>query len=82
MIILLSIFRASMIVFGSVILSGLATIVLLSLPNGLIEGYGIYLTIQKTLKRSVTMRDLLTIYLLFFIAAVIEVGFIQLLLLL
>ncbi len=79
MIILLSIFRASTIVFGSVILSGLATILLLSLPNGLIEGYGIYLTIQKTLKRSMVTRDLLTIYLLFFIAAVVEVGFIQLL---
>ncbi len=79
MIILLSIFRASTIVFGGVILSGLATVLLLSLPNGLIEGYGIYLTIQKTLKRSMVMRDLLTIYLLFLIAAVVEVGFIQLL---
>ncbi|MDH5448586.1 MAG: hypothetical protein OEY24_01975 [Candidatus Bathyarchaeota archaeon] len=81
MIILLSIFRASMIVFGTVFINGLTTVVLLSLPNGLIEGYGIYLTIQKTLKRSMTMRDLLVIYLLFFIAAVVEVGFIQLLLL-
>lgn len=81
MIILLSIFRASMIVFGTVFISGLATVVLLSLPNGLIEGYGIYLTIQKTLKRSMTMQDLLVIYLLFFIAAMVEVGFIQLLLL-
>lgn len=79
MIILLSIFRASTIVFGSVVLSGLAIIVLLSLPNGIIEGYGIYLTIQKTLRRNMTMRDLLTIYLLFFVAAVVEVGFIQLL---
>jgi hypothetical protein len=81
MIILLSIFRASMIVFGTVFISGLATVVLLSLPNGLIEGYGIYLTIQKTLKRTMTMRNLLMIYLLFFIAAAVEVGFIQLLLL-
>lgn len=79
MIILLSIFRASMIVFGSVFVSGLATVVLLSLPNGIIEGYGIYLTIQKTLNRSISMSDLLAIYLLFLIAAVVEVGFIQLL---
>ncbi len=79
MIILLSIFRASMIVFGSVFVGGLATVLLLSLPNGIIEGYGIYLTIQKTLKRTMSMRDLLAIYLLFLIAAVVEVGFIQLL---
>jgi hypothetical protein len=79
MIILLSIFRASMIVFGSVVLSSLATVVLLSLPNGIIEGYGIYLTIQKTLSRSMTLKDLFAIYLLFFVAAVVEVGFIQLL---
>lgn len=80
MIILLSILRASMIVFGSVVLSDLVIVVLLSLPNGLIEGYGIYLTIQKTLRRSLTLRDLFTIYLLFFIAAVIEVALIHLLL--
>ena len=81
MIVLLSIFRVSMIVFGSVVLSGLVTVVMLTLPNGLIEGYGIYLTIQKTLSRSMTMKSLLTIYLLFFVAAAVEVGFIQLLLL-
>jgi hypothetical protein len=80
MIVLLSIFRASTIIFGSVILSGLTTIVLLSLPNGIIEGYGIYLTIQKTLKRSMAMRDLGAIYLLFLVGAIIEVGFINLLL--
>ena len=80
MIILLSILRASMIVFGSVVMSGLATFVLLSLPNGIIEGYGIYLTIKETLRRSMTLRILLTIYILFFFAAIVEVGFIQLLL--
>lgn len=69
-----------MIVFGSVILSGLATFVLLSLPNGIIEGYGIYLTIKDTLRRSMNLGSLLAIYLLFLIAAVVEVGFIQLLL--
>ncbi|MGB9135033.1 MAG: hypothetical protein WCC63_05570 [Candidatus Bathyarchaeia archaeon] len=79
MIILLSILRASTIVFGSVALNGLAVVLLLSLPNGIIEGYGIYLTIQKTLKRNMMMKDLLTIYLLFFIAAIVEVGFVQLL---
>jgi len=80
MIILLSIFRASMIVFGTVALGNLAMFVLLSLPNGILEGYGIYLTIRKTLSRNMTIRALAIIYLLFLIAAVIEVGFIQLLL--
>jgi hypothetical protein len=79
MIILLSIFRASTIVYGSVALSGLAAVLLLSLPNGIVEGYGIYLTIQKTLGRSMTMKGLLAIYMLFFIAALVEVGFVQLL---
>ena len=79
MIILISIFRASTIVFGSVALNSLAVVLLLSLPNGIIEGYGIYLTIQKTLRRNMTMKDLLTVYLLFFIAAAVEVGFVQLL---
>ena len=80
MIILLSILRASMIVYGKVALAGLAVVLLLSIPNGIIEGYGIYLTIQKTLGRSMMMKDLLTIYLLFLIAAVVEVGFVQLIL--
>ncbi len=79
MIIFLSILRSSMVVFGSVVLNGLALIILLSLPNGIIEGYGIYLTIQKTLKRSIALRDLLIIYTLFFVAALVEVWFIQLL---
>lgn len=80
MIIFLSIIRASMIVFGTVVLGNLAMFVMLSLPNGIIEGYGIYLTIRKTLSRNMTIRALAIIYLLFLIAAVVEVGFIQLLL--
>jgi hypothetical protein len=79
MIVLLSIFRASTIALGGVIINALATIILLSLPSGIIEAYGIYLTIQKTLKRTMTLTDLLTIYLLLLIAAVVEVGFIHLL---
>jgi hypothetical protein len=79
MIIVLSILRTSTIVFGSITLNGLALILLLSLPHGIIEGYGIYLTIQKTLQRTMTMRTLLAIYVLFFLAAIIEVTFVQLL---
>ena len=79
MIIVLSILRASTLVFGSVALNGLAVALLLSLPNGIVEGYGIYLTIQRTLKRNMTIRALLGIYLVFLLAAIVEVGFVQLL---
>ena len=47
--------------------------------NGIIETYGIYLTIKETLNRTITSKTLALIYGLFFIAALIEVGFTQLL---
>ena len=46
---------------------------------GIVEGYGIYLTIKKTLSRSMSTKDLIYIYGIFLIAAMIEVGFINLL---
>jgi hypothetical protein len=55
-------------------------VILLSLPAGLIEGYGIYQAIKKTLKKSLQTRDLALIYTIFLIAAVVEVGFVQILL--
>jgi len=79
MILLISIFRTSMLVYGQVFVETLPLVVLLSAPNGIIEGYGIFQTIEKTLKRTMTMKDLAIIYALFFVAAVIEVGYIQLL---
>ena len=57
----------------------LVFVVLLSTPNAVIEGYGIYKTIEKTLKQMMTIRSLVWIYLIFFIAAVIEVGYVYLL---
>jgi len=80
MILLISILRASTLVKGQVEISTLAVVVLLSLPAGLIEGYGIYQAIKKTLKKSLQSRDLAMIYALFFVAAVVEVGFVQALL--
>jgi hypothetical protein len=79
MIILLSILRASMLVYGQVFVNTLAFVILLSLPNAIIEGYGIYQTITRTLKRKMTIKVLAGIYLLFFIAAIIEVGYVYLL---
>ena len=52
-------------------------VILVSAPNGIIEGYGIFQCIQKTLKKSMTTKDLAVIYSIFFAAAVIEVGYIQ-----
>jgi hypothetical protein len=79
MILLISIFRASTLLYGQVFVETLPLVILLSAPNGIIEGYGIFQTIEKTLKRTMTMKDLAFIYMLFFAAAVIEVGYIQLL---
>jgi len=80
MIILISVLRASTLVRGRVEVNTLALVVMLSLPAGLVEGYGIFQAIKKTLKKALTMRDLIFIYLLFLIAAVVEVGFVQVLL--
>lgn len=81
MILSISILRASTLVRGNVEISTLAMVVLLSLPAGVIEGYGIYQAIKKTLKKSLQTRDLAIIYTIFFVAAVVEVGFVQALLL-
>lgn len=78
-VLLMSILRASTMVQGRVAVSSLTFIILLSLPNGMVEGYGIFLSIFKTLKKELTVKSLTWIYFIFFIAAIIEVGFVQLL---
>jgi len=80
MILLISILRASTLVRGQVEVNTLALVILLSLPNGLVEGYGIFQAIKKTLTKKLEMRDLALIYSIFFVAAAIEVGFVQALL--
>ena len=79
MIIFISILRASMLVYGQVFVNTLALVILLSTPNAIIEGYGIFQTIEKTLKRKMTLKALAAIYMLFFVAALIEVGYVNLL---
>jgi hypothetical protein len=79
MVIFISILRASMLVYGQVCVDTLALVILLSTPNAILEGYGIFKTIEKTLKRKVTMKALAGIYTIFFVAALIEVGYIHLL---
>jgi len=78
MILFLSILRGSSLL-GGISVEDLPLILLVSTPIGIIEGYGVYLTIKKTLSRTVSMKDLAFIYGIFFIAAVMEVVFINLL---
>jgi len=78
MIVFLSILRGSSLL-GGVTVELLPLILLISAPTGIVEGYGIYLTIKKTLSRSMSTKDLIYIYGVFLIAAIIEVGFINLL---
>jgi len=78
MILFLSILRGSSLL-GGVSVEVLPLILLISAPTGIIESYGIYLTIRKTLSRTMSMKDLAYIYSIFLIAAIMEVGFINLL---
>jgi hypothetical protein len=79
MIIFISILRASMLVYGQVVVNTLLFVILLSTRNAILEGYGIFQTIEKTLKRRMTMKALVAIILIFFAAALIEVGYVLLL---
>ncbi|NWG11274.1 hypothetical protein HXY33_05965 [Candidatus Bathyarchaeota archaeon] len=79
MIIILSILRGSSLL-GGINIEALPVVLLVSAPVGIVEGYGIYLTIKKTLGRNMSMKDLAYIYGIFFIAALMEVAFINILL--
>jgi hypothetical protein len=78
-VIFISILRASTLVYGQVLLNTLLLAILLSTPNAILEGYGIYQTIKTTLNRKMSTKALVGIYLLFFVAAGIEVGYVYLL---
>lgn len=79
MIVFLSILRGATLLNGGIALEMLPLVLLISAPIGLVEGYGIYLTIKKTLSQTMSLRDLAYVYGIFLIAAVMEVGFINLL---
>jgi len=78
-ILIVSIFRAGTLLQGQIVISTLPLVILVSAPNGIIEGYGIFQCIQKTLRKNMTIKDLAVIYSLFFVAAVFEVGYVQVL---
>jgi len=77
-ILFLSILRGSSLL-GGITVGELPLILLVSAPIGIVEGYGIYLTLKKTLSRTMSMKDLAYIYGIFLMAAIMEVGFINLL---
>lgn len=79
LIVFLSILRGSTLIFGAIDIGALPKVLVVSAPIGIIEGYGIYLTIKKALSRMISLKDLAYIYSIFFIAAVMEVSFIRLL---
>jgi hypothetical protein len=78
-IIFLSILLGATLIKGGVTLETLPLILLVSAPADIVEGYGIYLTLKKTLSRTMSMRELVCICGLFFAASVMEVGFINML---
>ncbi|MFZ7137618.1 MAG: hypothetical protein ACOWW1_04270 [archaeon] len=78
-VIFISILRASTLVYGQVFLNTLCFAILLSTPNAILEGFGLYQTIKRTLNRKMSTKALVGIYSLFFAAAVIEVGYVYLL---
>jgi hypothetical protein len=79
MVIFISILRISTLVYGRIVLETLGLAIVLSTPNAILEGFGIFQTIERTLKRSITTKALAGIYLLFLVAAIIEVGYVYLL---
>ncbi len=79
MILFLSILRGAILIYGRVYVEDLPVILLVSASISIIEGYGIYLTLTKTFSRTMTIKNLAYIYGIFFVAAIIEVNFINLL---
>jgi hypothetical protein len=79
MIVFLSILRGATLINGGITLETLPLILLVSAPVGIVEGYGIYLTLKKTFGRTMTIKGLAYIYGVFFVASIMEVGFINLL---
>jgi len=78
-VLFLSILRGVNFLFGRIVVEALPSFLMLSTPIGIIEGYGIYITIEKTLSRKMSMKNLTCIYGIFLIAAVVEVTLIALL---
>ena len=78
-VLLFGILRGTNLIFGNIIIEMLPLIFLVNAPLGIIEGYGVYFTINKVLTRTIVMKDLVRIYGIFLLAAAIEVGLVSVL---
>lgn len=76
-VVFLSILQGANMTQGGVNLEVLPLILLISTPIGIVEGYGIYLTIKRILSRTMSMKSLVAIYGVFFVASIMEVAFIN-----
>lgn len=76
-VVFLSILRGATLMNGGITVELLPLILLISTPIGIVEGYGIYLTLKKTLGRSMNMKALAGVYSVFLVASVMEVAFIN-----
>jgi len=74
-----SILRTSTLLGGQITVNLVSIIMLAVLPHGIIEAFGIYTAIHKTLTKRLTNINLTAIYLLFLLAAFIEIGFVRVL---
>ena len=79
LILAVSILRANTLL-QTQLLQNPVLILLLSLPQGILEAYAIQLSIEKILKRSLTIKNIVTVYFIFLLAAILEVSFIHILL--
>ncbi len=77
MIVILSIVRGATLIYGGVNVEVLPLILLISAPIGIVEGYGIYVAIKKTLSRTMSLKGLGQVYGIFFLASIMEVAFIN-----
>jgi hypothetical protein len=71
-VLFLSILRGVNLFLGRIAIETLPMVFLVSTPIGIIEGFGIYLTIRRTLSRIITLKNLVFIYGIFLLAAVLE----------
>ncbi|MBS7653968.1 hypothetical protein KEJ43_02715 [Candidatus Bathyarchaeota archaeon] len=78
-ILVISILRIYQHIYGRIVFDVVEIIMLVSLPHGIVEAYGIYKAIHVTLANSLTNKALAKICLIFLLAAILEVGFVQIL---
>ncbi|MBS7637767.1 hypothetical protein KEJ49_02595 [Candidatus Bathyarchaeota archaeon] len=78
-ILTVSVLRVYRFHYGFLLMNLTQILMLLSLPHGILEAFGIYRAIYKTLKGELTNRVLAEIYMIFLLAAILEVGFLQVL---